>query len=137
MYHKTLTPLTLLAALFVLTGAAQAQYTIDWYTIDGGGMMNATGGAYELSSTAGQPDAGTIFTPGRYMIEGGFWNTGLLPCPADFNGDGSVDFFDYDDFVTCFEGGACPPGRSADFNGDGSVDFFDYDDFVIAFETPC
>ncbi len=58
-------------------------------------------------------------------------------CPADFNGDTAVDFFDYDDFVTCFEGGACPPGKTADFNNDTAVDFFDYDDFVNAFETPC
>jgi hypothetical protein len=54
--------------------------------------------------------------------------------PADFNGDGFVDFFDYDDFVRCFESGVCPPGRTADFNGDGFADFFDYDDFVRAFE---
>ena len=58
-------------------------------------------------------------------------------CPADFNHDGSVDFFDYDAFVICFEGGACPPGTTADFDGDGTVDFFDYDAFVVAFETPC
>jgi hypothetical protein len=58
-------------------------------------------------------------------------------CPADFNNDGSNDFFDYDDFVACFEGGACPSGRTADFNDDGSVDFFDYDDFVAAFEAGC
>ncbi len=59
------------------------------------------------------------------------------PCPADFNGDGAADFFDYDDFVTCFEGGACPPGKSADFNHDTAIDFFDYDDFVVAFEQGC
>ncbi len=63
-------------------------------------------------------------------------NTPAL-CPADFNGDTAVDFFDYDDFVTCFEGGVCPPGKTADFNNDTAVDFFDYDDFVVAFETPC
>jgi hypothetical protein len=56
---------------------------------------------------------------------------------TDFNGDGFVDFFDYDDFVTCYEGGACPPGRDADYNGDGFVDFFDYDDFVADFESGC
>jgi hypothetical protein len=59
---------------------------------------------------------------------------GCPPDPADFNGDGSVDFFDYDDFVLCFEEITCPPERTADFNNDGSVDFFDYDDFVRAFE---
>jgi hypothetical protein len=58
----------------------------------------------------------------------------LTICTADFNCDGSVDFFDYDDFVLCFEDAACPAG---DFNRDGDVDFFDYDDFVLAFEAPC
>jgi hypothetical protein len=62
----------------------------------------------------------------------------LPPCPPDFNADGTVDFFDYDDFVACFEGFACPPGGvDADFNDDGSTDFFDYDDFVAAFEVGC
>ena len=56
-------------------------------------------------------------------------------CPADFNGDGFLDFFDYDDFVNCFENNVCAPGSSADFNQDGFVDFFDYDDFVAAFES--
>jgi hypothetical protein len=55
----------------------------------------------------------------------------------DFNGDGFVDFFDYDDFVACYEGVTCPPGIDADFNGDGFVDFFDYDDFVVAYEEGC
>ena len=59
------------------------------------------------------------------------------PCIADFNGDGFVDFFDYDDYVNCFETGVCPPGTSADFNGDGFADFFDYDDFVRSFESGC
>ena len=59
------------------------------------------------------------------------------PCLADFNGDGFLDFFDYDDYVNCFETGTCPPGKDADFNGDGFVDFFDYDDFVAAFERGC
>ncbi|MEK6701377.1 MAG: PQQ-dependent sugar dehydrogenase [Planctomycetota bacterium] len=60
-----------------------------------------------------------------------------IGCAIDFDGDGSADFFDYDAFVVCFEGGACPPGRTADFDGDGTVDFFDYDAFVQAFERGC
>ena len=59
------------------------------------------------------------------------------PCPADFNEDGFLDFFDYDGYVNCFESGACPPGQTADFNGDGFVDFFDYDAYVAAFEAGC
>jgi hypothetical protein len=54
-------------------------------------------------------------------------------CPADFNGDGFVDFFDYDSFVTAYEN-ADP---FADTNADGFLDFFDYDDFVAAFEAGC
>jgi hypothetical protein len=57
--------------------------------------------------------------------------------PADFNGDGFVDFFDYDDFVACYEGLACPPGKNADYNGDGFEDFFDYDEFVLSYEQGC
>jgi hypothetical protein len=30
---------------------------------------------------------------------------GATGCPADFNGDGFLDFFDYDDFVTAYEAG--------------------------------
>lgn len=60
-----------------------------------------------------------------------------VPCLADFNEDGFVDFIDYDDFVMCFEGVACPAGKTADVNGDGFVDFFDYDDFVAAFKSGC
>jgi hypothetical protein len=61
----------------------------------------------------------------------------IEPCSVDFNADGFVDFFDYDEFVACFESGACPGGTSADFNSDGFVDFFDYDTFVAAFESGC
>jgi uncharacterized protein (TIGR03790 family) len=60
-----------------------------------------------------------------------------LPCLADFNRDGFVDFFDFDDYVSCFEGTACPPGETADFNDDGFVDFFDFDDYSLAFTQGC
>ena len=67
-----------------------------------------------------------------------FWRGTPVPtCRPDFNGDGFLDFFDYDDYVNCFETGSCPPGTTADFNGDGFADFFDYDDFVAAFEIGC
>jgi sugar lactone lactonase YvrE len=61
---------------------------------------------------------------------------GTPPCEADYNGDGFLDFFDYDDFVACFEG-VGTPGCITDFNDDGFVDFFDYDAFVAAFESGC
>ncbi|MEK6702595.1 MAG: right-handed parallel beta-helix repeat-containing protein [Planctomycetota bacterium] len=61
----------------------------------------------------------------------------LTICAADFDCDGTADFFDYDAFVNCFEGLFCPPAKTADFDGDGTVDFFDYDAFVVVFETGC
>lgn len=61
----------------------------------------------------------------------------IAPCPADFDRDGFVDFFDYDAYVGCFEGVLCPPGRDADFNGDGFTDFQDLDAFVLRFEFDC
>lgn len=68
------------------------------------------------------------------------FNVTIHTCPADANGDGFVDGFDYDDFVSCFEGTSnppCVPGLVADFNGDGFADGFDYDDFITAFEAGC
>jgi hypothetical protein len=54
-------------------------------------------------------------------------------CAADFNRDGSVDFFDYLDFVDAFS----IQSSAADFNHDGVLDFFDYLDFVDAFSIAC
>ncbi len=54
-------------------------------------------------------------------------------CPADFNNDGFIDFFDYLDFTEAFELGL--PG--GDFNSDGFIDFFDYLDFTEAFDAGC
>lgn len=81
---------------------------------------------------AGLPCDGTVDT--HYILTIGDPPAG---CIADFNGDSFVDFFDYLDYVTCFEGEGCPAGRSADVNGDDFVDFFDYADYVDAFETGC
>ncbi len=48
-------------------------YTIDWYTVDGGGGVSS-GGTYELRSTIGQPEAGSsALVGGAYTLWGGFW----------------------------------------------------------------
>jgi hypothetical protein len=60
-------------------------------------------------------------------------NVTVALCFVDFNCDGFLDFFDYDEYVIAFETG----DPRADFNGDGFLDFFDYDDFVAAFEVGC
>jgi hypothetical protein len=57
--------------LAAMVASAQAQYSIDWYTIDGGGGTS-TGGVYSVSGTIGQPDAGAM-SGGPYTLQGGFW----------------------------------------------------------------
>ncbi len=68
---------------------------------------------------------GDVGTPGFYRT--------CASCPADFNCDATVDFFDYLDFVDAFGSQSV----TADFNQDGIIDFFDYLDFVDTFATGC
>ena len=51
--------------------SSNAQYSIDWSTIDGGGGTS-TGGVYSVSGTLGQPDAGHM-SGGNFTLDGGFW----------------------------------------------------------------
>lgn len=72
------------------------------------------------------------------VVQGNCGGFGTAPsyltyCPADFNCDGTADFFDYLDFADAYSGNW--PG--ADFNGDGFIDFFDYLDFVDAYSAGC
>ena len=61
------------SALLGFTTLARAQtYSIDWFTIGGGGGTS-TGGVYSVSGTIGQPDAGGPMTNGQYSVTGGFW----------------------------------------------------------------
>ncbi len=58
--------------LLVSVSVSLAQsYSIDWFTIDGGGGTS-TGGVYSVSGTIGQPDAGRM-SGGNYSLDGGFW----------------------------------------------------------------
>jgi len=64
--------LSLTVTAFCSSIAANAQnYSIDWYTVDGGGGTSS-GGQYTLTGTIGQPDAGTL-SGGPYLLQGGFW----------------------------------------------------------------
>lgn len=68
-----------LHALFIALALAVADdqmlraqnFSIDWFTIDGGSGTSA-GGTYSLSGTIGQPDAG-VMSGGNYSLVGGFW----------------------------------------------------------------
>ncbi len=69
LHHTNCAIGTLLLALTL--SAAQAQFSIDWSTIDGGGGTS-TGSVYAVSGTFGQPDAGKM-SGSQFTLEGGFW----------------------------------------------------------------
>jgi hypothetical protein len=77
-----LLPLVIAVALFgvVTVSAVVAGYTLDWWTVDGGGATSSTGGSYTLGGTIGQPDAGTS-GGGTYTLDGGFWGGDLDGTP--------------------------------------------------------
>ncbi len=69
MKTRRILPITF--AILSLAGAAEPQFTINWFTIDGGGGTS-TGGPFSVSGTIGQPDASPL-AGGPFKIEGGFW----------------------------------------------------------------
>jgi hypothetical protein len=80
--------LLLVGALLVAQGPAQAQspeqtYTLNWWTVDGGGTMSAAGSGYTLGGTAGQPDPG-VLSGGSYTLGGGFWRGGAPAAPSGY-----------------------------------------------------
>jgi hypothetical protein len=68
-----------LAALLVLVSSVSAatldgDYDLSWWTVDGGGgTWSSADEQYELSGTAGQPDA-RVWEDGDYSLLGGFWS---------------------------------------------------------------
>ena len=72
------------AAALMLAGVGQIHaqnYSIDWFTIDGGGGTS-TGGVYSVSGTIGQPDAGGPMTGGNFSLVGGFWSLFAVQTPS-------------------------------------------------------
>lgn len=54
-------------------------------------------------------------------------------CPADFTGEGDLDFFDVSAFLAAFGNG----DPAADFTGEGDLDFFDVSAFLAEFAAGC
>lgn len=83
-------------------------------------------------------DDKTFWIVGMYQIPGG-WQTWIdsftiqLPCPADLNNDGNLDFFDISVFIVNFN--AQVP--SADLNNDGVWNFFDVSLYIQQFNAGC
>ena len=66
--------LTLLAAFSAASVLAQGGFTLNWFTVDGGGGRS-TGGGFAVEGAIGQPDASaTTMTGGGYTVVGGFYS---------------------------------------------------------------
>jgi hypothetical protein len=139
--------------LIVAMTARAADFTIDWWTMDGGGAMGTSGGSYELSGTIGQPDAGVALSGGNFELTGGFWFATPSPqwCLGDSNCSGGAPTFeDITYFVSALSGqaawetyyvnqqGAPPPCPYLvnDIDG-GGVAFDDIEPFVALIGQPC
>jgi len=71
---KRAIPFIVLVAGLVAAPFALAQghsYTLDWWTIDGGGGTSSNS-RYTLQATTGQPDA-SVMSNGRYTLAVGYW----------------------------------------------------------------
>ncbi len=55
------------------------------------------------------------------------------PCLGDFNGDGTLNFFDVSAFLEAFDSN----DPAADFTGNGTWNFFDVSAFLQAFAAGC
>ncbi|RMH11987.1 MAG: hypothetical protein D6695_07945 [Planctomycetota bacterium] len=71
-------------------------------------------------------------TPATIPASDWFYST-EQPCVADFNGDGTLDFFDVLGFLDAFS--ANDP--AADINSDNMFDFFDVLAFLDLFSAGC
>jgi hypothetical protein len=123
-------------AMMVLPAWAQTggPYELSWSTIDGGGGRSV-GGAYALTGTIGQPDAGWM-GGGPYELFGGFWPYvptcwSVNECAGQPDGDatcdGSVNLADL--FALKADFGKCAPWVDpeccADFTQDGCINLAD------------
>ncbi len=125
--------LMMLIPMLLLWLGANAQsggpYDLSWWTIDGGGITFATGGAYNLGGTIGQPDASNALAGGPYSLTGGFWFApACIATNGDVDGNGCVD--DADLLTVLFNFGASGL-NPADVNCDALVD--DADLLIVLF----
>ncbi len=135
------TVLIVFFALGLFAGSARAQsggnFEITSFTIDGGGVVNATGGVFTLSGTVGQPDAGPVQTGGVFDLAGGFWPTavGVETCPADLASPfGVLNFFDVVTYIGLYNANDPAADLAAPF---GSLNFFDISAYIGLFNAGC
>ena len=119
------------AATLVSSSALAQSYTIDWYSVDGGGVTsNITTNGYYLLGTIGQPDAGLLAGP-TYQCLGGFWAIAGAGSSCYVNCDGSTTppVLNIADFV-CFQQAFAASDPYANCDGSTSPPILNIADFV-------
>ncbi len=124
-YRTAAWPIVL--ALVLSPAATHGDYSIDFWTIDGGGEMWTTGGDFELSGTIGQHDAGTLMTGGDFALAGGFWPGAAEEpfCFGDLDGDGEIGLSDLAQLLAHYGTTSGATYEDGDLDGDGDVDLSD------------
>ena len=117
---------TIILIFLLSVSISNADYSISWHTIDGGGGTSK-GGQYIITGTIGQHDA-AYSEGGNYELLGGFW-PGEPSCIVDF--EHFAKFAQY-----WLESGIDLP---ADLHTDGYdiVDYLDLDAFVFEWLYYC
>ena len=96
MFSRKSDVLSLAAMVLIFGPVARAQeFSIDWYTMDGGGGYSS-GENFELEGTIGQHDAG-VSSGGDFVLTGGFWNFSVICAGIDADSDGVSACTDCDD----------------------------------------
>lgn len=123
-----------------LATSAQAQpFSVNWYTIDGGGITAPlTGGAFALVGTAGQADAGSA-SAGAFRCDGGFWGVTLGACYANCDGSTTPPVLNVLDFA-CFLNAFAAQNPYANCDGSTAapaLNVLDFACFLNAFAAGC
>ncbi|KAA0213372.1 MAG: hypothetical protein DYG94_12550 [Leptolyngbya sp. PLA3] len=107
------------------------------FETDFAGSVGVSGDTVTLSGSIEFSGSGEVQTGVTMSISGTLIVNASGPapedCPADWNGDGNLDFFDVQGFLGAFSAG----DQQADFVDDDQFNFFDVQTFLAAFSAGC
>lgn len=117
---------------YICFGANDMAFYNDFYVRNNSALGGNCSPGGNLTYTVGsitrtEPFPGGLYAFARFSI------ADIVECPADFNSDGELNFFDVSAFLSAFAGGH----PQADFTHDGNFDFFDVSAFLGQFSAGC